>query len=218
MQLQVYAHAARERAGAEQVVARYAWLNPNHAQWELDSSNSGDEAALEHAVGIAGDVRAGVESGDFRVNPQVTPCPSYCAFMHICRVNGFQPMEAVDLTLQQQAIVNARGQDVFVVAGAGSGKTSVLVSRYVELLSECGIPQIAAVTFTDAAATEMRERVRREVLSRDDLAGRRADLDKAVIGTIHSLCRQLLRENPVESAIDPPPPGSSPMTRQSPSA
>ena len=112
-------------------------------------------------------------------------------------------MEAVDLTLQQQAIVNARGQDVFVVAGAGSGKTSVLVSRYVELLSECGIPQIAAVTFTDAAATEMRERVRREVLSRDDLAGRRADLDKAVIGTIHSLCRQLLRENPVESAIDP---------------
>ena len=89
VQLQVYAHAARARAGAEQVVARYAWLNPNHAQWELDSSNSGDEAALEHAVGIAGDVRAGVESGDFRVNPQVTPCPSYCAFMHICRVNGF---------------------------------------------------------------------------------------------------------------------------------
>ena len=89
VQLQVYAHAARERAGAEQVVARYAWLNANHAQWELDSSNSGDKAALEHAVGIAGDVRASVESGDFRVNPQVTPCPSYCAFMHICRVNGF---------------------------------------------------------------------------------------------------------------------------------
>ena len=79
----------------------------------------------------------------------------------------------------------------------------MLVERYIKLLSECRIPQIAAVTFTAAAATEMRERVRRQVPVRDDLAVHRADLDKAVIGTIHSLCRQLLREHPVESGIDP---------------
>ena len=107
------------------------------------------------------------------------------------------------MTAEQQAIVDARGRDIFVTAGAGSGKTTVLVDRYVGLLSECGIPEIAAVTFTDAAATEMRERVRRAVLTRPDLAGHRTDLDRAVIGTIHSLCLLLLRENPVESAIDP---------------
>ena len=107
------------------------------------------------------------------------------------------------MTAEQQAIVDARGRDIFVTAGAGSGKTTVLVDRYVGLLSECGIPEIAAVTFTDAAATEMRERVRRAVLTRPDLARHRTDLDRAVIGTIHSLCLLLLRENPVESAIDP---------------
>ena len=69
--------------------------------------------------------------------------------------------------------------------------------------ANAAIPQIAAVTFTDAAATEMRERVRREVLTRPELADHRASLDEAVIGTIHSLCRQLLRDNPVEAAIDP---------------
>ena len=109
----------------------------------------------------------------------------------------------MELTPQQQKAVAVRGGDVFVDAGAGSGKTRVLVDRYVGLLGECAIPQIAAVTFTDAAATEMRERVRREVLSRPELADHRASLDEAVIGTIHSLCRQLLRDNPVEAAIDP---------------
>ena len=65
------------------------------------------------------------------------------------------------------------------------------------------IPEIAAVTFTDAAASEMRERVRKEVLTRPELAGHRAHLDEAVIGTIHSLCSRILREHPVEAAIDP---------------
>ena len=107
------------------------------------------------------------------------------------------------LTSEQAAIVRDRGRDVLVTAGAGSGKTRVLVERYVSLLGDHRIPQIAAVTFTDAAATEMRERVRREVLARPELAEHRADLDEAVIGTIHSLCRRILRENPVEAALDP---------------
>ena len=117
-------------------------------------------------------------------------------------------MTPQELTSEQQTIIDARGRDVFVSAGAGSGKTRVLVERYIKLLGECRIPQIAAVTFTDAAATEMRERVRRQVLARDDLAGHRADLDKAVIGTIHSLCRQLLREHPV---VGPRPRRSGPL-------
>ena len=112
-------------------------------------------------------------------------------------------METLGLTSEQARVVSARGRDVLVMAGAGSGKTRVLVERYVSLLGEYAIPQIAAVTFTDAAAAEMRERVRKEVLDQPALARHRAHLDEAVIGTIHSLCLRILREHPVEAAIDP---------------
>ena len=107
------------------------------------------------------------------------------------------------LTTEQAAIVTHRGSDVLVTAGAGSGKTHVLVERYLSLLKDCRIPEIAAVTFTDAAATEMRERVRREVQERSDLQDHRKDLDEAAIGTFHSLCLRILRDHPVESALDP---------------
>ena len=109
----------------------------------------------------------------------------------------------MDLTGEQRRIVEERRRDVVVTAGAGSGKTRVLVERYLSLLGEHRIPEIAAVTFTDAAAVEMRDRVRREVLARPDLARHRGDLDRAAIGTIHSLCLQILREHPVEAGIDP---------------
>ena len=107
------------------------------------------------------------------------------------------------LTSEQDRIVAERGCDVLVTAGAGSGKTHVLVERYVSLLREHRIPAIAAVTFTDAAATEMRERVRREILTRKELSRHREEIDEAIIGTIHSLCLRILREHPVEAAIDP---------------
>ena len=102
-----------------------------------------------------------------------------------------------ELTREQAAVVADRNADILVSAGAGSGKTRVLVERYVALLADCRIPEIAAVTFTDAAATEMRERVRREVRGRPELAGHLPDIDQAVIGTIHALCLQVLREHPV---------------------
>lgn len=108
-------------------------------------------------------------------------------------------MEALGLTPEQQAIVADRSRDILVSAGAGSGKTRVLVERYLSLLTECRIPEIAAVTFTDAAATEMRDRVRRAVRKRPELAGHLRDLDQAVIGTLHALCRQILREHPVQA-------------------
>ena len=112
-------------------------------------------------------------------------------------------MEELGLTSEQAGIVVERGRDMLVTAGAGSGKTHVLVERYVSLLREHRISEMAAVTFTDAAAAEMRERVRKEVLTREELSRHRADLDEAIIGTIHSLCLRVLREHPVEAAIDP---------------
>ncbi len=112
-------------------------------------------------------------------------------------------MENLGLTTEQAAIVAERGRDMLVTAGAGSGKTRVLVERYVSLLQEHRVSEVAAVTFTDAAAMEMRERVRRELLTRPELAHHRADIDEAVIGTIHSLCYMILREHSVEASIDP---------------
>ncbi len=115
-----------------------------------------------------------------------------------------QPIEdAMTLTPQQEKGVRARGGDVLVMAGAGSGKTRVLVERYLSLLENFDVEQIVAVTFTDAAAAEMRERVRQAVTARPNLEARVDRLDNAIIGTIHSLCLQLLRDNPVEAGIDP---------------
>ena len=89
VQLQLYGRLARAETAAQRVVARYAWLRPDATTWDLDSSRPDDDAVLEDVVGVAQEVRAAVESGDFRVNPQVSPCPSYCAFRHICRVNEY---------------------------------------------------------------------------------------------------------------------------------
>ena len=109
----------------------------------------------------------------------------------------------MDLTSEQRMIIEAEASDLAVVAGAGSGKTHVLVERYLQLLSGCSIPQIAAITFTEAAAAEMRERVRRAVMSDPSLEQHRELLDEAAIGTVHSLGLRLLREHPVEAGLDP---------------
>ena len=106
-------------------------------------------------------------------------------------------------TTEQRDIIEAATTDLAVTAGAGSGKTQVLVERYLRLLQTSAVSQIAAVTFTEAAATEMRDRVRRAVMSDDALARHQRDLDDAVIGTVHSLALRLLREHPFEAAIDP---------------
>ena len=67
-----------------------------------------------------------------------------------------QQAEVMNLTPAQEQAVTERGRDVIVTAGAGSGKTRVLVERYVSLLEDHDIDQLVAVTFTDAAAAEMR--------------------------------------------------------------
>ncbi|MDA0270407.1 MAG: UvrD-helicase domain-containing protein [Chloroflexi bacterium] len=107
------------------------------------------------------------------------------------------------LTDEQIAIVQAGDVDVAVSAGAGTGKTHVLVERYLHLLGHCTIPEIVAITFTEAAAAEMRQRVRMEVMQRAELEHHRRFVDEAVIGTIHSFCLRLLREYPVEAGLDP---------------
>lgn len=118
------------------------------------------------------------------------------------------------LTGDQRAASAERARDVTVTAGAGSGKTRTLVARYVGLLSEGIAPRrVAAITFTEKAAREMRTRVRQELrrlsLSAADEDARRfwneieAQMDSARIGTIHSLCAEILRAHPAEAGLDP---------------
>ncbi|MDD7968520.1 UvrD-helicase domain-containing protein [Actinomycetospora lemnae] len=92
---------------------------------------------------------------------------------------------------------------LFVDAGAGSGKTTVLVARIAELVRS-GVPMrhIAAVTFTEKAAAELRDRLREE-LEKGGNDGALAELDAAAIGTLHSFARRVLSEHPIEVGLPP---------------
>ena len=89
LQLQLYAHLVSTATGIDNVVARYAWLNPRHKHWALDSADEEDNRILQKALEVAAEVRDSVKAGDFRVFPQPEKCPTYCAFKHACRVNEF---------------------------------------------------------------------------------------------------------------------------------
>ena len=108
------------------------------------------------------------------------------------------------LTPEQAAVLDAGQRSVFVSAAAGSGKTSLLVERYVRWAVDDGVPleRLPTVTFTRRAAAELKDRIRSTLAERGrpDLAW---SLETAPIGTIHSLCARLLREHPVEAGLDP---------------
>ncbi len=107
----------------------------------------------------------------------------------------------------QEKAVTDSARAIAVKAGAGSGKTLSLVGRYLHLLEQ-GYPirSILAITFTEKAAREMRSRIRAALSPLPELgegSGVRANIDSARIGTIHSLCAEILRAHPAEAALDP---------------
>jgi ATP-dependent exoDNAse (exonuclease V) beta subunit len=113
---------------------------------------------------------------------------------------------------QEQAAASPN-HAIAVTAGAGSGKTLSLVGRYLHLL-ERGYPlrSILAITFTEKAAREMRSRIRSALShvspdsTQDDSSSfilHLSSLDSARIGTIHSLCAEILRAHPAEARLDP---------------
>jgi len=134
-------------------------------------------------------------------------------------IHPIGPTHAVVVQMQpspeQEPAVRERGRDIVVTAGAGTGKTRTLVARYLSLVAE-GLPlrSIVAVTFTRKAAREMRNRVRDEIrvylegaelsdAERQRWQSLYAELDAARIGTIHSLCSEILRGHPAEAGVDP---------------
>jgi ATP-dependent exoDNAse (exonuclease V) beta subunit len=104
---------------------------------------------------------------------------------------------------QQAAATAARGQ-VFVSAGAGTGKTTVLVERFVQAVCDDGldVESLLVITYTERAAGELRSRIRARLgeRGRHDLA---RSLDGAWISTIHGFCLRLLKAHPFEAGIDP---------------
>lgn len=124
------------------------------------------------------------------------------------------PTSTVGLKPEQRQAAYTLDRHVSVTAGPGAGKTTVLVERYLHILrtNDLSVDQIVAITFTNRAANEMRERVRREldeILLSAEPAERarwmrhKRTLDSAIITTIHGFCARLLREFPVEADIDP---------------
>ncbi len=107
-------------------------------------------------------------------------------------------------TPAQENAVFGTAPDLCVTAGAGSGKTRVLVDRFVHLVIERRVPveRILAITFTEKAAAEMKERIARAFadVGREDL--RRA-VEFAYISTIDSFCARILRENALQAEVDP---------------
>ena len=112
-------------------------------------------------------------------------------------------MSAYALNEQQLAAVEAGGE-VFVSAGAGTGKTAVLVERFVRAVCDRGldVDSILVITYTRRAAGELRTRIRAALAERGrpDLA---RELDGAWISTIHGFCARLLKAYPLAAGLDP---------------
>ena len=111
-------------------------------------------------------------------------------------------------TQQQMDAIADRGHSLIVCAAAGSGKTAVLVERIVQLVCEgCPVDAMLVVTFTNAAAGEMRQRIgdalSRAAQERPELAEQVMALSRASISTLHRFCGNLLREHFEALGIDP---------------
>ena len=122
--------------------------------------------------------------------------------------------QSPELKPEQAAAAHTLDRHLSVTAGPGAGKTRVLVERYLGILGtqNVSVDNIVAITFTNRAANEMRERVRGAIdallrdaapVERQRWLRHKRTLESAVITTIHGFCSRILHEFPVEANIDP---------------
>ena len=108
----------------------------------------------------------------------------------------------------RDAVRHDLDRTLFVEAGAGTGKTTALVGRIVSLVrDEVPLREIAAITFTEAAAAELRDRVRTE-LQKAAVEGtvppdRADEVDDAAISTLHAFAQRIISEHPLEAGLPP---------------
>ena len=120
----------------------------------------------------------------------------------------------VSWTEEQKKVIELRGRNILVSAAAGSGKTAVLVERIIRMLTAkdepVSVDQLLIVTFTEAAAAEMKERIRKAVEERvekepenEHLRRQATLIHSAQITTIHSFCLSVIREHFHTIDLDP---------------
>ena len=121
---------------------------------------------------------------------------------------------AVKFTSEQQKVIDLRKRNILVSAAAGSGKTAVLVERIIGLITDkvhpVDVDRLLVVTFTNAAASEMRERISQAINKRLEqepedihLQKQASLLHNAQITTIDSFCLFLIRNNFNNIGLDP---------------
>lgn len=121
---------------------------------------------------------------------------------------------AVEFTKEQQKVIDLRDRNILVSAAAGSGKTAVLVERIIQMILDekrpVDIDRLLVVTFTNAAAAEMRERIGRAIDRKLEQQPDNAHLQKqaallhnAQITTIDSFCLFIIRNNFNDIGLDP---------------
>ena len=112
----------------------------------------------------------------------------------------------VNFTSEQRQVIELRDCNLLVSAAAGSGKTAVLVGRIIERLTEekspINVDELLVVTYTDAAAAEMKERIHaaiekalKEQPDNEHLQRQTALIHQANVSTIHTFCMSVIREN-----------------------
>jgi ATP-dependent helicase/nuclease subunit A len=130
-------------------------------------------------------------------------------------MNDNSGTNSIDFTRNQKKAITTLDRNLCVTAGAGSGKTTVLVERYLHLLDtkNLSVQEIVAITFTEKAAKQMKEKIRQGISerientpsgrAREVWLRRHREIGSAWIHTIHGLCTRVLREHAVEAGIDP---------------
>ena len=116
-------------------------------------------------------------------------------------------------TDKQLKVIHTRDRNILVSAAAGSGKTAVLVERIIQMITDeslgVHVDELLVVTFTRAAASEMKERLRdrlEEIMEEtpgDYIATQLALLNHATITTIDSFCAKVVKENFDKIDLDP---------------
>ena len=120
----------------------------------------------------------------------------------------------MNFTREQEQAVRLRNCDILVSAGAGAGKTRVLVNRMAEMILDekhpLSVDGFLVMTFTNAAAEEMRERITAELDARLEKEPENRRLRRQIrmmkhadISTVHSFCNRLIRTHFNEAGIDP---------------
>src|SRR5688572_11852362 len=121
-------------------------------------------------------------------------------------------MSSHQWTDEQAAAILAE-HDVLLTANAGTGKTTTVVGKILWLLgidvglppcpNPCGLEEIAAITFTEKAAHDLKRKLRQEIEDSPRAKELLWQIDRAALGTIHGFCGQILREYALRLGIDP---------------